>query len=175
MPELADLLKKAYREDKQYYHRRIYDISENTVAKSYITRHEAAYEFNFGTELRSKGINVPEMFNVENLSFTAPKNNHYCIWFIMMQKIRGQHIDNLREEDRSEAYMQYREQIGKVLDLGINPKDSDWGGNSLYDSEDKKLYLIDFENWSRISSPSEINSERERISSPYLSFRRGNI
>lgn len=172
MPELVELLEKAYSDGNHYYHPKIYDVSESTVAKSYITRYEAICEFEFGKELHLKGIQVPEMFSVESLGFTAPMNNHYYIWFVLMQKIKGHHIDNVSEEERDDAYRQYREQIGKVLDIGINPKDCDWGGNSLYDSEEKKLYLIDFENWSMISNPEAVKIERDRISNPYLTFRR---
>ena len=170
MPDLIDLLKKAYSEGNRYNHERIYDVSEGVVAKSFITQHEAIYEFEFGRELHSKGIRGPKMIQVEGLEFTIALKNYYDLWFLLMQKIKGMTIGNIAEADRSDAYRQYREQIGKVLDMGINPIDSDWHGNSMYDSDEKKLYLIDFGQWSRIGTATDLESERERVSGP-LAFR----
>lgn len=175
MSKLVDKLKGAYRNENKYRHDRIYDVDENIIGKRYNSEAQAKHEFELGKYLKSKDLNVPKMHRMAYLGFNSGKDNHYYFWFVLMEKIKGQRISDIFDEERNKVYRQYREQIGKVLDLGIMPKDADWGSNSIYNSLENKLYLIDFEEWVINGNPSEIKQEYDRINSPYLCFRHSSM
>ena len=65
--------------------------------------------------------------------------------------------------------MLYKEEIRKVLEIGISPFDSLWKGNSIL-GEDGKVYLIDFEVWEKGKTQYELKKFYEKIDSPNLEF-----
>lgn len=154
------------------YHLSILDVSPELVAKKHKNNLRAAKEFNLGVELYQNGISVPEMYGILTL-------DDYCsvaCSYILMQKISGTEICFLIGEERKKAVRQFKDEIKKVLELGIVPKDADWYANSIFNSEADKVYLIDFELWESATSPlvlADLNYWRNilRINEDLLTFR----
>jgi RIO-like serine/threonine protein kinase len=141
-------------------YRQIYLIKEDLIAKRICgpeKEERARNEYNMGNFLFERGINVPQMYWLVNpqllqeCCIVPEKNLHVCnSWFLIMQKINGRELGEISGENRSEAVKQLKEQIAKVLELKIYPSDSiDNRSNSIFDEKERKLYLIDFEYWTR--------------------------
>ena len=155
--------------------RHIYLVGENLIAKR---RHQRVveYECDMGNYLSENGVRVPKMHGVisskllqklVDLSKVSEPDLHTisCDWFLVMQRINGEDLkrglDTIPKEDIGEVIRQFKEQITKVLELGINPYDSLGNEgfemrNAIFDEKERKLYLIDFEYWERVKWKHEL-------------------
>ncbi|MBI4170456.1 MAG: hypothetical protein HY514_02090 [Candidatus Aenigmarchaeota archaeon] len=64
-----------------------------------------------------------------------------------MQRIHGKYISSLQGRALRKALQQYKAELKKILELGIDPVDCTKAGNALFDPKKERLYLIDFEFW----------------------------
>ena len=65
-----------------------------------------------------------------------------------MERIRGKELKELSGKELDYAKNQKREELEKVIELGILPEDSMNLGNSIF-TKKRETYLIDFESWRR--------------------------
>ncbi|MFA6974193.1 MAG: hypothetical protein WC238_05680 [Parcubacteria group bacterium] len=114
-----------------------------------------------GKFLFERGVSVPEVYAMIRDKWSN------CI---VMQKIEDAlNLMNREREklkipgvEHSNLVAMLREEITKVLELGILPKDSDWFGNSLFSKENGRLYLIDF-GYYREGSKEELKAFERKI------------
>jgi len=136
---------------------KIYVIDDNMVAKESRNEESAYNDYWWGRFLKSlDGVNVPEM----HLLVPPDKPLHIhqtrlLNWYIIMERINGVHINRISGDYRKDAFEQRRKQLGVVLELGVFTIDALMPENALYDTSNRKLYLIDFEFW-RSGTPEEI-------------------
>lgn len=146
--------------NRMNYNRRwgvYYLAGEDLIAKKITDKEEgqrAWREYSMGNYLFERGIQVPKMHGVispESLCKSCDVSRIGLVrmddWFLVMQKINGKELEFVSGADRDEAIKQLKEEIAKVLKLGICPYDSLNDKNSIFDEKERKLYLIDFEQW----------------------------
>lgn len=168
--DLKTKLGEAYLAGKHLDHYSIYDLGQEVVGKKCYNLEKAVNEYVIGKFLKEQEVAVPEM--VELVQYTERiMSGEVTLWFIFMERIHGKKITDLRDSQRREAERQYRQELEKVLDLGICPVDSDWGGNSLFCEERDTLYLIDFEHWYKTKNREELNPFYERIKRDFVIFK----
>jgi RIO-like serine/threonine protein kinase len=173
MSGLVDKLKDAVA-TKPIYLDIIYRINENTAAKVYALEEYAIQEYRIGKKLFNAGVQVPEFFDMEEID--PVRKNPVCPkeWVIFMQYIKGKHIPKIgwffNRNERREAVRQYKEQIKSVLELGIEPFDAEWHLNSLFNEEERKLYLIDFAMWNENPHYTKICDWYEAINGPSITL-----
>lgn len=164
-------LRKSIKANRTYQKWCIYLVGQDAIAKGK-TENISKNEFKWGTYLRKNEVQVPEMYTIVNpdslVSRILYPRGKIERWFVIMERLRGQVIGETYGATREEAVKQYRQELEKVLDLGICPNDSSWSGNSIF-GEDEKLYLIDFESWKK-GSERELNRFYETISAQKLNL-----
>ncbi len=141
----------------------IYLINNGIIGKKYYYGEKAYTEYNMGTFLFKNDVQVPEMYRL--VSPDVPPYSHEIHinnWFVLMQRINGEDILCLERTEGEEGLRQYKQEIGKVLALQIYPGDSSFYFNTIFDTKQGKLYLIDFEAWKK-GSPEELNQSRGYI------------
>ena len=98
-------------------------------------------------------------------------------WFLIMDKLHGDEITFMTPDQRKVATRLLKKELYKVLDLGICPhKDALYCGNSIYNPDENRIYLIDFEGWCD-GSKVDIGNFAKMLSQPiYMSglFERKN-
>lgn len=154
--DLVEQLRESIRKRENLFgYSQIYLVGENALAKS-DPQYFVKNEYKFGKFLQENGVSVPEMYQLVEpdppISIPFDPDSAIKKWFVIMEKVRGQHLNDLPRKVREEAVRQYREELRKVLELGICPEDSNWLGNSIFSDEDK-LYLLDFEYWHNGTKP----------------------
>lgn len=162
-------LKAAIRAHRRLNHYSIYDVSPEIIGKRCKDENLARNEYGLGKRLSEGGIPVPEMYDLVRHTIRLNNGSLHDAWYILMQRLQGEFITNLRGSVRAEAERQYRQELEKVLDLGICPRDSDFKGNNLLAGG--KVYLIDFEAWYYAKDRRELDSFYERIRRDFLIFR----
>lgn len=167
--DLKKELEEAYLARRNLNHYSIYDLGQEVVGKKCHDEEKARNEYSFGKFLKEKEVRVPEIFELVQYTEKIIKGE-VTLWFIVMERIKGKNITDLRDSQRREAERQYRQELEKVLDLGICPEDSDFGGNSLFCEERDRLYLIDFEFWHKTKNREELSPFYERIRRDSLIF-----
>lgn len=150
--DLVTKLKDSLIHNRTYKQENIYLVGEGAIAKRIYWKQNAKKEYEWGEYLFKKEVSVPKVYNLINLnsSFFNEISSWSLMgkgWVILMQKIDGDEIINLSGINLKEATKQYKQELEKVLDLGIYPEEATWGGNSIFNYEKKKLYLIDFQRW----------------------------
>lgn len=169
---LVKKLRKSIRKKRPYKAPLIYLVGESALAKGN-NEINSENEYKWGMYLYENQVRVPKMYMLVNpdslVSRVLHLGNKIKDWYIIMERLKGQDIGDTFGTTREEAVRQYRQELEKVLDLGICPIDSSWGGNAIF-GEDEKLYLIDFESW-RNGSETELNKFYERIKNPEINFR----
>jgi len=160
---LALLLGKSIDADKR--HIGIYPVGQDAIAKVGFNG-AIRHEFDIGSYLFREGIAVPEIYEL----IEAERVQRYCDkpinknnWYIIMQKIKGRERGLLFGKDKKEADKQIKEEVEKVLGLGILPYDCFNGWNSIFRFDIRKLFLIDFAAWEKGCSAYELNHFRERL------------
>jgi len=165
-------LRESIRKDETYKKSYIYLIRGNMLAKGN-NEFRARTEYEWGNHLYENQVHVPKMYSLISPDSPSPeaRDSRASIerWFIIMKLLEGQDIKDTEGATREEAFKQYRQEIEKVLELGICPYDSSWGGNAIF-GNDGILYLIDFEKW-RKGSTSELNSFYRKAENPKLWLR----
>jgi len=168
--DLKERLEDAVLARRNLNHYSIYDLGAGVVGKRCHDEDKARNEYHYGTFLKEQGVAVPKMHEIVQYTERILKGE-VITWFIIMERIEGGNISSLRNAQRREAERQYRRELEKVLDLGICPVDSDYGGNSLFCEESDKLYLIDFECWHNPKNREELNQFYRRIRRDFLIFK----
>jgi hypothetical protein len=167
-------LRKSIKEEKFCEYPFVYFVGENAIAK-WKPEEFLKNEYAIGKLLLDNGIQVPKIYKlVEPDPISLKKSFNGAMieeWFFIMQRIKGESIKELSGSSREEAIKQYKCEIAKVLELGINPVNSDFGKNSIFSYEDGKLYLIDFEYWSTNSTLDILNKVYKKIESDKIDFR----
>jgi len=161
---LVKELRKSIRKNRTYKKCCIYLVGEGALAKRN-SEELSKNEYKWGTYLYENQIQVPEMYTLVSPDSLVSKvlhlGNEIKEWFVIMKLLKGQGILDTLGTTRKEAIRQYKQELEKVLELGICPIDSDFEGNAIF-GEDEKLYLIDFERWIN-GSESELNRFYKRI------------
>ncbi len=120
------------------------------VAKRAKLRCFANQELKIGKFLFERDINVPEMYEVIELKGVfSPEGEDLSGDYVLMERIKGViRRDLTNSEEIEEAQEKLIEEIRKVKSLGVWPCDAYKNkGNSLFDRESRKVYLIDLEHW----------------------------
>jgi hypothetical protein len=154
---------------------RVYAMDEAVIKEGYWG------EYVMGRFLFDKKVNVPKVY-----AFIHHKYEQGHQWegyeenYIVMQRLHGRHmaypIDSFgscKMEDfagieSSELIAKLREEIKKIIKLGIVPKDADYFGNHLFVPEEKKVYLIDFGRYYRGSREQLEEFERRIIKENFI-------
>ena len=98
--------------------------------------------------LYQNNISVPKpkgIFNIP-LKFSFTKKSKSYPGFVM-EYIKGRNIAKLTDLERWPLLKIMEKELKKVRALGIDPVDSDYYGNCLWNPIKKKIYLIDFKEW----------------------------
>jgi len=97
------------------------------------------------------GVSVPEMYLLKAPDFhpfrrfkTIPIEH----WYLLMEKIYGEEIHNLKGSELEEAARQCKVELEKAINLNVFPGGLH-GANVLFNRNEGKAYLIDFEDWIR--------------------------
>lgn len=154
-------LRRAVEEGRSYKKPWIHPIGEDILAKGKDT---AKKEFEWGIRLNEEGVNVPQFYNLIGkdsflsrlINPSAPLKNDY----IVMERVEKRDLLYVPEEYRKEAAQKYRDEILKVIDMGICPRDSCLGNNAIYDPEEDEITLIDFERWYESDDQEELGKYR---------------
>jgi hypothetical protein len=131
-------------------HENIFLVQDGIIGKRCRNEGRAHNEYDIGKFLFSQGVQVPKMYKLVTPDMIhGLSNNTSEDWFILMQKIKGETIKNLRGIDKKEAIRQRKMELEKVSGLNIRHSDSAYDDNAIFDVKGKKLYLLDFEHWRR--------------------------
>jgi hypothetical protein len=185
MISASDNLREAFITKRIYHGDRIFVVDQFTLAKHGSEDRNMDYlvqEYDIGKRLFNAGINVPKFHNLTWLSPELGEPDYRLVhgkngatltlvpdfdihydgnWFLMMQKIHGDEFTFLKGNTRKVAKKLLKQELNNVLDLGICPnKDALYCGNSIYNHDENKIYLIDFEGW-RDGAKWEIDCFRE--------------
>lgn len=132
-------------------HDNIYIVDDGIIGKRCRNEDRAHNEYNIGKYLFDNGIQVPKVYQlITPDSFHQFDNNAPEDWFILMQRIKGETINGLAGAEKKEAIHQRNLEVEKVSALDIHHPDSAHDDNSIFDTNLRKLYLIDFEHWRRL-------------------------
>ena len=125
----------------------IFLLGEDLIAKRCSDKSILVNEYKIAKYLYRHGIAVPKTYGLIKERFKPEQYGLIRTFYLIMERIPGEEIGNLIGENRTEAYKQLKEEIGKVLKLGISPTDSLSETNSIFNPKTRKLYLIDFGFW----------------------------
>jgi len=160
---LISSLGKVFDQGDTYQKHNIYSITDQIVAKQE-NPDRCLHEYKIGKFVLENGVFVPKMYDIitseelrKHCKGSAPYKYHN---FLVMQKIPGEIRMGLCMEERKIADRKLLEEIEKILDLGIIPRDSITSTNSILNPYDDELYLIDLESWTEESSRREIEEFR---------------
>jgi tRNA A-37 threonylcarbamoyl transferase component Bud32 len=132
-------------------HENIFLVVDGVIGKRCRNEGRAHNEYDIGKFLFSQGVQVPKMHKLVTPDmFNGLSSNASEDWFILMQKIKGETIKDLRGIDKKEAIRQRKIELEKVSSLNIRHSDSAYDDNAIFDVKRKKLYLLDFEHWRRL-------------------------
>jgi len=149
---------------------RIYLVNEEVIGKVHTWEGPARTEYDIGSFVFKNDISGPEFYQLVHPE--DPSSNPLSRifnkrvikkWFTLMQKIDGALLGNLRGSELEEAVRQLKSELEKVLELGVYPDDSLYPSNSIFNRCDGRLYLIDFESWSKNPTENELNGFYERL------------
>jgi hypothetical protein len=179
LTDLLPALRIAIKEKRTWREKsNIYLVNDEVIGKQY--RHSkdskgcAINEYKWGNFLFKNGVQVPEMYQLVSPDPPSYRSLHETPiedWFVLMQKIDGEEIWDLKGDELEEAIRQYRREIEKVLAFRVYPADSHYGGNSMFDRKQRKLYLIDLELWKE-GTDYMIDEFHEGIEEILKTFRR---
>lgn len=154
-------------------------IDDSLVAKRFFSsvftnaKTLAEKEYRIGCFLYEKGISVPKMHGVINSKHLKPyqilegiiahpaedaHEEFRTAWrdsYVVMERIRGETYPALENGDKDYACVKFRQELIKVLELGYCPIDCDNPDNILFNRSSGRLYLLDFEFWTRMDPHSE--------------------
>lgn len=136
---------------------RIYAVDENVVLKLHFQgkrplfkvtknsdRTSAEKEFTIGRDMYLQGIQVPQYFGL-----FEPKKSPLNYWGILMERIHGVEYKSLSRTLKKEAKSQFNIQSRLIRKLGYWSEDSGHDVNTLFDTDNMKLYLFDFVHWEK--------------------------
>lgn len=132
--------------DREYDN--VFSVSSKTAIKLHDIESKAKREYEIWKELWKNQVRVPEFYELIHLDKMKVKKRK-IEWIISMEKINGKKIIELDDAEKDEAVWQFKKEITKVIDIKILPRACFYTGNSLFDQEKQKLYLIDFEEWQK--------------------------
>ncbi len=117
-------------------------------------------EYDVGRLLFENRVNAPKMYSFVDVGWRQ---------YIVMQRLNGTPLTYIPGKmndfpgiESSELLAKLREELRKVMALGIVPKDGDWHGNSLFVLKERKVYLIDFGRYYR-GSREELEAFEKRL------------
>jgi hypothetical protein len=132
-------------------HDNIYIVEDGIIGKRCRNGDRAQSEYNIAKFLFGNGVQVPKMYKIITPdSLHQFDNNSPREWYILMQRIKGETIDDLSGIDKKEAIHQRKLELEKVSALNVHHPDSAHDTNSIFDIRRRKLYLIDFEHWRKL-------------------------
>ncbi len=149
---LAEALGESINNGRTFIQENIFLVEDNLIAKRGREK-DIKNEYNIGVESFNSNVHVPKMYGIISpkvmQGFCKKMINPFG-WYVIRQKIEGERRGDLSGADREEADKQFEEEIKKIIALGIAPYYSPVGGNSIFNLQERRLYLIDFEFWSKI-------------------------
>lgn len=146
--QLVGQLREAIINRRTYRKDWIYLVEEEVIAKGK-SEEGSKVEFHMGIRLAKEGISVPEMYALipPDSEDTYAHFSGIGGWYVVMQRVQGLSISELEERDLiAEGCRQYREELERVIELGICPEDIK-ASNAVFNAETNRLHLIDFEFW----------------------------
>jgi len=155
-------IREAVLEGRYYQDSRVYDIDEKLIAKALFSQNGAESEFEIGKFLYHNGVQVPQFYDCIYLSEFDDKErklSHY----IVMDKIIGKKGSELKGNIKDLAVGQLLVEVEKIIDLGTEPRDCDNPENVIFNFEENKMYLIDFEFYEFIKGPKNRQKLREQF------------
>ena len=113
------------------------------------SREHAEHEFEIGSDLHSKGAQVPQYFGI----FQPVDLEGLNYWGIFMERIYAvKNIAELPQKLKRKAEHQHEEQSRFIRRLGYSFMDYGIHRNKLFDVDKEKLFFIDFVSWKRIKN-----------------------
>ncbi|MBU4503067.1 MAG: hypothetical protein KKA79_10815, partial [Nanoarchaeota archaeon] len=162
-----------------------YELGDDILAKS-CSKYEAEKEKYYGDLLGANGINVPGNYDIISFRMIKSKMKEFGIsrndcgftqecmvnsWFSIMEKVDAVDFRDIPKEELELPFRLFKDEIRKVLDLGVYPNDCNWAGNALYDGKEKKVYLIDFSDWNKDFFSNGIKEFCEALEHGEFNFR----
>lgn len=163
--ELTDKLRIAIKNNATYKTYNSYLIDKKIIAKR-IDDEDSLNEYSVAKYLFEKGVNVPETYGViksDILPFKLVHKTPIDKSYITFEKIAGTEFENLEGELLELATKQYKEELEKVLKLGICPETGTRTGRPVFSYDKVKTYLTDFRDWHVSESKNEIQEVREQL------------
>ncbi len=129
----------------------IYCVNNSLVAKMGRSNELNEREFDVGNYLYENGIHVPRIHSLIKINRSLIRNHMLSYSFdnnlvLLMQRIPGKRVDNLEGNEFTKAHQLMKKELAKTDILMIYPSDVGTH-NTLYNPNDGKVYLIDFEGW----------------------------
>ena len=128
----------------------VYRISDKHVAKVPLDHRfspdkDLTHELGIAEELFKNKISVPKPEGIFPINLMNNVRNGFIMEFIDGKL--GSKLTEINEIQHVKSLL-YRE-IGKVRDLGFNPKDYSHSKNYIWKPQENKIYLIDFTGWKK--------------------------
>ena len=117
----------------------LYIVNEKTIAKKFTIIKNAINEYDNLALCYIHRINVPEPKGFISLE----AREHY----VLIQRVEGESRDSLGRELHQRAIQLFEKELDKILALRICPTDIVNSYNSLYSTEEDKLWVFDTEYW----------------------------
>jgi len=145
--ELTNKLRNAIKNKSNKYTSHIFELGDNLIAKkSRLGRTKNEYKIN--KFLYENEISVPEpleLIKPDNLFRRYfPGGIKNC--FLIRKDISGEGLSYLNINLQPKAFEKYTQELDKSRKLGLIPVDFG-GNNGIFNFQEQKVYLIDFEAW----------------------------
>ncbi|MGV8086347.1 MAG: hypothetical protein ACP5N1_01825 [Candidatus Woesearchaeota archaeon] len=161
---LREKIREAIKNKKIYETEGVYLIehnNQNIIAKGK-EDHISKREYNISNKLRKNKVNVPDTYGLIRPDYFFERffqETTIDNYFVTFQKINGTNLKDISGEIGKLAKKLYYAELDKTYNLGICPDTKFWSGHPVFNSEEQKIYLTNFENW-YFGSREEINKIR---------------
>lgn len=149
---LREKIREAIKSDRIYKVDGIYLIEHNTyeiIAKGKDS-HISKREYNISNKLRENNVSVPDTYGLIRPDTFLERIFQETIidkWFVTFNKVVGTNVKDITGENSRIVKKAYYNELEKVYDLGICPDKRFWSGHPVFNFEEQKIYLTNFENW----------------------------
>ena len=144
-------LERAIRKRRTYNRGYIYRLDNQTLAKERGTVGEPhsipeylIREYLLGKRLYEEGVQVPEF---KGLIMAKTSSVEPQKIYVLMEWIKGKQLNTLSGPTLERAIEQHKQQVKRVIDLGVVPGDLARGSNSIFNQREGKLYILDLDGW----------------------------
>lgn len=147
--DLRTEVKQAIRKNKNVDgYPNVYYVNNSLVAKRGKTNERTIDEYNIGNYLFENRIHVPKMHSLIELDLAWLKFRHHSNLALLMQRILGEKVCLLEGDQYKKARILFEEELEKVSKLDLITEDTGTH-NAIFNPNDGKVYLVDFEYWAR--------------------------